>query len=284
MIPFLGALTLSLGTIAEKLVLRKKKISVKLYQLVVFVAIIISMIPFVFFNWYISPEFYYVWSNYLLLGGVVFFSVLANYFAFSAMKGSNLVKIESARITEPLFVIILVFVLSFFVHGEYYEKNYSVLIPALIAGLALIFSHFKRDHLEFSKYYLYALLGSFFFAVELVISRAILDHFNPITFYFIRCVLILIAYLIFFRPKNLDGLDARLNLEIFGTGLLWVFYRLIVYIGYKSLGIAETTLTLMLGPVLVYLFAWKFLKNKITWRNIVSGAIILLCVLYAIFV
>jgi len=39
---------------------------------------------------------------------------------------------------------------------------------------------------------------------------------------------------------------------------------------------------IMLGPIFVYLFAWKFLKEKINWKNIVTAFVIIGCVLYAI--
>jgi len=37
----------------------------------------------------------------------------------------------------------------------------------------------------------------------------------------------------------------------------------------------------MLGPVFIYLFAWKFLKEKLNWKNLVAAIIILFSILYA---
>jgi drug/metabolite transporter (DMT)-like permease len=65
-------------------------------------------------------------------------------------------------------------------------------------------------------------------------------------------------------------------------GAIWVVYRVATYYGYLKIGVISTTLILMLGTVFIYIFAKIFLKEKINTRNIISSAIILACVLYAI--
>ena len=64
------------------------------------------------------------------------------------------------------------------------------------------------------------------------------------------------------------------------AGAIWVVYRVIIYYGYVNVGILSTTVIVMLGPIFIYIFAWKFLKEKLTWRNIIASFIILACVLY----
>jgi drug/metabolite transporter (DMT)-like permease len=50
-----------------------------------------------------------------------------------------------------------------------------------------------------------------------------------------------------------------------------------------QLGVVETTLMIMLGPMFVYFFAWKFLKEKLTWKNLFATGVILLSILYVTF-
>jgi len=200
------------------------------------------------------------------------------------MKWEKLSRLEPAKITEPIFVVLLAIVMSYFFTNGMYEKNLKVIIPAIIAGAALIFSHIKKHHLTFNKYFIAALIGSFFFAVELVISRLILDFYSPMTFYYIRCVTIFLISIIVFRPKFFNNLNARATLEIFTTGAMWFVYRVAVYYGYTSLGIISTTLITMMSPIFIYIFAKIFLKEKLSWKNIVASIVIIICVLYAIFV
>jgi drug/metabolite transporter (DMT)-like permease len=197
------------------------------------------------------------------------------------MKGEKINNLEPAKMLEPLFTILLAVVFSFFIQGVY-KSNTKIIIPALIAGLALILSHVKKEHLNFNKYFLAAIVGSFFFALELIISKLILDLYSPVSFYFLRCSAILLVSFIIFRPK-LSNLENKLKLKMLLIGAIWVIYRVATYYGYIKIGIISTTLILMLGPIFIYTLARIFLKEKINARNIIASIIILACVLYASF-
>lgn len=277
--PIIGALALAGGTILEKAVLIKRKVDIKLYQTASFFAIALVMIPLLYFFWGMGSGALET-KNILIFGAVVIFSIIANLFTFYSMKWEKVTALEPAKILEPLFVILLAIIFSFFFEGLY-DRNSQVVIPALVAAVALIFSHIKKHHLEFNKYFLATIAGSFFFALELVLSRLILNFYSPISFYFIRCSLIFVISLAIFKP-NFSKLDKGIKKEILLVAILWVVYRLMIYYGYLSLGVIFTTLMVMLGPIFVYIFAWKFLKEKIEWRNIVAAVVIIGSVIYAI--
>jgi drug/metabolite transporter (DMT)-like permease len=38
----------------------------------------------------------------------------------------------------------------------------------------------------------------------------------------------------------------------------------------------------ILSPIFIYLFAWLYLKEKVTWRQIISSIIIVGCIVVAI--
>ena len=278
-LPFLGAISLAAGTILEKIVVKRKNIDIKFYQTAIFFVIMLVMLPFIYFYWKFDPQALQP-LNIIIFSLVIIFSLLANWFVFYSVKGENVSNLEPAKMIEPLFVVLLAILFSFFIDSGMYEKNLKVVIPAIIAGLALILSHVKRHHLKFNKYFLSAILGSFFFALELVISRLILDYYSSLTFYFLRCAFIFLFSLIIFRPKMIK-MDKTLTSYIFITGIFWVLYRVIVYYGYVNLGIIFTTLIIMVSPIFIYLFAHIFLKEDLSWRNIIASIIIIGCVLYA---
>ena len=277
--PILGALALASGTILEKIVLRKRKISIKLYQTAEFLAIVLAMLPFIYFFWKMDSQAFEL-KNILIFSLVILFSIIANLFTFYSMKWEKVTNLEPAKILEPLFVILFAIVFSFFA-VELYERNLKIIIPALIAGSALIFSHIYKHHLKFNKYFIAAIIGSFFFALELVLSRLILDFYSPITFYFLRCSSILLISFILFRPK-FKNIKTKVRWEIIVIGIIWFIYRIIIYYGYLNFGVIFTTLMIMLGPIFIYLFAWKFLKEKLNWKNIIAALVIIACILYAI--
>jgi drug/metabolite transporter (DMT)-like permease len=277
-IPFIGALSFAIIALMEKLVLRTRKINVKIIHVYGFFSSIIVMLPIIYFFWEVNQEALEI-KNLLIFLSIILISIVANLLAFYSLKREKLMNIEPARMLEPLFVILLVVFFSFFF--SLYEKELHFIIPALIASLALIFSHFKKNHLHFNKYFLAAIGGSFLFATELVLSRFILEFYNPISFYFLRCTFIFLISFLIFRP-TLKQTPWKIKKEIFLIGFFWVIYRLAVYYGYINVGVVTTTLILLLAPVLIYFFAWKFLKEKTTWKNIISAIIILGCVVYVV--
>ena len=230
-LPFLGAISLAAGTILEKIVVKRKNIDIKFYQTAIFFVIMLVMLPFIYFYWKFDPQALQP-LNIIIFSLVIIFSLLANWFVFYSVKGEKVSNLEPAKMIEPLFVVLLAILFSFFIDSGMYEKNLKIIIPAIIAGLALILSHIKRHHLKFNKYFLSAILGSFFFALELVISRLILDYYSSLTFYFLRCAFIFLFSLIIFRPKMIQ-MDKTLTSYIFITGIFWVLYRVIIYYGYK---------------------------------------------------
>jgi drug/metabolite transporter (DMT)-like permease len=278
-IPILGALALSVGTILQKTVLNKKKINIKLYQVAEFLAIIIAILPFVYFFWKFDTQALQL-KNVLIFSSIIFFSITANLFMFYSMKWEKVSNLEPAKILEPLFVILLAICFSFFFENLY-ERNLNVILPAIIAATALILSHIKKNYLRFNKYFLAAIAGSFFFALELVLTKLILDFYSPISFYFLRCSAVFLISFLIFRP-NLKKVNKPLRLRILLIGAIWVIYRVVIYYGYINMGVIFTTLIIMIAPIFIYAFAHIFLKEKIRWKNIIASIIIIACVLYAI--
>ena len=258
-----------------------KKIDIKFYQTARFFSIIIATLPFIYFFWRVDSGAFQL-KNILIFAGIILFSIIANLLIFYSLKWEKVTNLEPARILEPLFVVLLALLFSFFF--KEFEKNINVIIPAIIASLALVFPNIKKHHLRFNKYFIAAIFGSFFFALELILSNFILPFYSPITFYFIRCASIFLISLVVFRPKLKPLKDKKIPVLIFTTGAVWVAYRMALYFGYAEYGVTFTTLIIMLSPVFIYFIANRFLKEKLNWKNILSSVIIIACVLYAILV
>jgi drug/metabolite transporter (DMT)-like permease len=279
-IPFLGAIALSAGTILEKLLLKKKKLEVTLYQTASFLSIILLMVPLLFFFWKMDSGAWEL-KNILIFLGVIASAVIANFLALYALKWEKVTNTEPARILEPMLVIVLAIIFNLFIQG-FQETNIKLVIPALIAAVALIFPHIKKHHLRINKYILAAIFGSFFFALELVLSKLILDLYSPISFYFLRCLFVFLMSLILFRP-DFKILNKKISFNILIIGLVWIVYRIAIYFGYMKYGIIFTTLIVMISPIMIYIFAGRFLKEKLNWKNILSSVIIIACVVYSLF-
>lgn len=278
--PILAAIALAGGTIFEREMLKKRSMDIKKFHVLEFFGIVIAMFPVLYFFWKIDSQALEL-KNIIIFCIVIVISLIANIFTFYSMKGEKVNNLEPAKMLEPLFTILLAIVFSMFFEGVY-ESNTKMIIPALIAGAVLILSHVKKEHLNLNKYFLAAIVGSFFFALELVISNLILEFYSPVTFYFIRCSAIMLLSFIIFRP-TLTKADGKLKWKMLAAGIIWVVYRVAAYYGYLKIGIISTTLILMLGAIFTYILAKIVLKEKISTRNIIASAMILACVIYANF-
>jgi drug/metabolite transporter (DMT)-like permease len=272
----LGGLILAGGVTFQKTILNKEA-DPKKYQVLEFLGIAIVMIPLLFFFWKLDPQALEL-KNILIFSGIVIISVIANMFGFAAIKGEKVNNLEPARMMNPLFMVLFAILFSF-INPGLYERDFSVIVPALIAGIALIGFHIEKRHLKFNKYFRLAIYAAFLYALELVLSQFILDYYTPISFYFLRCVAIFIVSYIVLRPK-MEGINNKVKLKVLGIAALWVAYRVLIYYGFIYLGVIFTTLLSMLGPIFVYAFARIFLKEKIGWKNLAASGIILACIAY----
>jgi len=280
-IPILGAFLEATGMIMEKEVIRKKNMNYKNYTVYGFLAIVVAIIPFLFFFWKVTPEAFEL-KNLIVLFLVIISALFANLLIFYSLKREKLCEFEPIRLMQPLFTILLAFILSFFITSYANERNVYILGLALIASITLIWAHVKKHHLNFDKYIIAALLGSFLFGVELALSKIILPYYSSWSFYFIRCLIILIIAAIIFRP-DLKKIDKKTHYFTWIVSFIWITYRIILYWGYEALGIIFTTMILILTPIFIFIFARIFLKEKPTKKQIISAVIILLCVVAAVY-
>ncbi len=271
-----GALSEAAATIIEKNILRKRKIGFLEYDVYGFLAITLMMIPLLFFFWGVSAQALEL-KNILILLFVVVCSAAANLLTFYALKWEKVTEIEPLRLFQPLFVIIIAFIL----YSSERQSPAPVLIAALVASLALVFSHIRKHHFQLNKYLIAALLGSLFFAIELAVSKSILGYYSYLSFYFIRCASVFAISFIALRPSP-KSIDKKSWLMMAVASAIWIGYRMLLYSGYQTYGIIFTTLLFILAPVFIYLLAALFLKEKLDWRNILATIIIIACIAYAI--
>ena len=274
-----GAGSQATGMILEKKVLRRHKVDTKSYLTYAVLLTALVLLPLMVIGFFKVDIQALELKNLAILAGVIVFSIIANLLTFYAVKWEKVTELEPMRVFEPLFVILLAFIF----YAAERQTSIHVLGAATIAAIALIFSHIKKHHLRFNKYAIAALLGAFFFALELAISRAILPFYNPITFYFIRCALIGLVSIIIFKP-NASSFSKNTWHHLIMIAILWAFFRSLVYYGYLSFGVIFTTLLFILTPVFLYALARIFLKEKLTWRNIIATIIIIACIAYALLV
>lgn len=281
-IPIAGSFLEAAATTLDKYIIKFKGMTFKSYLFFGFLGIIIAMLPFIYFFWNLKPEAFLI-KNLIILAIVVITALFANILVLYSLKKESLSVMEPIRMMQPLFTILIAFILSFFFIAYENEKNPLILFLAIVASIALVAGHVKKHHLSLDKYIISAIFGSLLFAIELVISKSILQYYNGLTFYFIRSIIILIISYLAFRPKL--KIKSKPALLILLVSAMWIVYRVILYWGYQNLNIVMTTILLsVLPPIFIFIFAKIFLKEKITIRQIISAVIIVVCVVAAVLI
>jgi drug/metabolite transporter (DMT)-like permease len=269
----LAAASFAYSSILEKEILRERKVNSKHFIIAVFAISSVIMLPLLYFFGNIGPEAYKP-VNIFLIFILIFFAIMANILIFFAVKWEKINKLEPMKLLEPIFVILLAFI--FFES----ERNPIVIVPAIIASLALLISHIRKHHLVFNKYSIAAILGSLCYALEAMVAKILLEFYSPLSLYFTRAIFVFLFALIIFRSNPLKELGKKERIITVFIGSMWVLYRVIVYFGYQSWGLVFTTLTLFIAHIMVYIFAALVLKEKILKRNIFAAIVILACVAY----
>jgi len=275
-LPIIGAFLEAVGTILEKKLLKHKKIDYRNYTVYGFLAIVLILLPIIYFFQDVEEEAFFL-KNILIFLLVIFMSILANVLFYYSLKKVKIIEFEPIRLMQPLFTILLAVI------AYKSERNWTIVLLAIIASISLVVSHLKKHHLAINKYTISVYLSSLFFAVELVASKAIIQYYNPFFFYFLRCFFIFLFSFLIFKPSfSILAKDKKIGVMTLIIAAIWVVYRAIIYYGYGVYGVVVTTLLFILAPVFLVILAVFFLHEKPSLKQIISIIIMIACVAAAI--
>jgi drug/metabolite transporter (DMT)-like permease len=265
-IPLIAAISGAVSLIFSKKLLAEK-INYRLFAS-------ISMIQLFFIMLFLSPVMFdvkasmFTVTSVLLLvfvGGIV---AAYNLFFYHGLSEDTLVDAESVIMISPLLTTLLSIV--FFVD----ERNLFIILPAIAAGGALIFSHIRKHHLIFSKGDEYLLLSLGLVAVEALLVKLLLRSFMPFSAYFLRVAIVAFILWVVVRPQ-FTRLPFRtiIKMAIFNVFVLTSF--VLIYSSYKIHGVVFTTLVMTLVPVIVVCWAFIVEREKLELRKFIAIAVIL---------
>lgn len=205
---------------------------------------------------------------------LVIFALIWNVIYYRAQQHETVQEFEVIVMMQPLFISLMAAI----IFAD--ERNWHILAATAVASLALIFSHLRKDHLNFDQYSWLLILAVFFIAAEIQMRKLLLDWYSPAALYFVRTGILTVLFIFIWHPAKL-AIPKKSWPHIVVSGLLGAAMMILSFYGYKNLGIVLTTLILMLGPILTYLLDFIILKEKLRPRIIIAAAVILGCILYA---
>lgn len=264
------------GMISDKFLLSKYRVPVKRFVPLLF--IFLTLVTAVFLSRWGGVDYdkLYNWRIGVIFISMILVAVVWNIYYYQGIQKESLHEFELIMLLSPLFTILFATVLL----PE--ERRLSVFIPAVIASLALLASRFRSHHLNLDKTAWRTALAMILLSFESVLIRELLEIFSPVSLYFVRTLVIASVFLVLYRPKLLSMTAKSFSLVIL-SAIFGVVQMVLKYYGFESLGVVETTMILVLGPISVYVLSTKFFQEPFSKRDVFAALIVVICVLYVQF-
>lgn len=206
--------------------------------------------------------------GWLLVGSIVL-TVLTNFIFYRALDHDSLAEIETISLLDRVPTILIAGVL--FID----ERQVALIIPALAAALAVVWSHWERRHMQLVKdtapLFVWSLLTA---PVGAAIFKELLQTWNPVSLQLVRSAAVAAIFVFLYRRAAgaLSGQAAWLLIatNIFTT-IAWILY----YFSYQRSGVVYTVLLFSLQPLLVYAAAVLLLKERFQPKKFVAFLVVL---------
>ncbi|MFA5010222.1 MAG: EamA family transporter [Patescibacteria group bacterium] len=232
-----------------------------------FVSIVIVLAVIMPFVWNFPP-WEVVKQTLPWWGGVVLLACLHNSLFYWGLEHEKISDAEPLLLLSPLAGIMMA---SLFYPSERFVQVY---IAVIVATVVLLWSHYKKHRIAFSEGLTAIIAFIVVNALELVFLKRLLEYYDPLPLYFIRCIFVLIGLTFIIRPR-LSLLKVH-HLPFFGLqGVLVVLSVWASYTTFQLRGISETLFVFTLSPILLYWLSAIFLKEKWQIKNIIASIIII---------
>ena len=275
-IPFIGSLLSSGAAITDKVLLGGKGITYKNYSVVSFLAaLFVAGIAFFAFGTQITLDLFKGYAGLLLIFTTATI-LTSNLLYYHALKNDLLTEMETVTLLANVPIIIAAFI---FFPDE--NKNLLILYAALIASLAVIWSHWEKGHPFVKRKTWPFLIWVLIIApIEAAAFKQILTIWHPISLQFVREIII-VPFLGFMYADTLKKVSPRSFVTIFFTGSILTLGSILFFISYSKFGIIQTTLIFTLQPLLTYIGGLVLLKEKFHKKKIIAFLIVLIVITIA---
>lgn len=273
MFPFIAALTQAGGIILDKIILTRQRVEVRIFIPILFIFLFLMsaiLLPWLgWIHWELfSPKYIGLFAAMI---GLAFFW---NIFYYYGAQAEKVHEFELIIMGQPLLTILLA--------GALFagERNWYVLIAAIIAACALIFSKLSREHLTFSREMWGLVWAVLLMSAELIVIKLLLVILSPVALYALRTGILALCFYFYYRP-HLKVISQTHYALVATSAALGSIQMITKFYGFETLGIVYTSLILIMAPVLVYIASGILLHERIKARTIISAVIILGCIIFA---
>jgi len=269
--PFLAAILQASSFTLDKIVLSVRRVDFKVYTGISFPLIfLITLVIFFIFRPPLSLELLAgnLWQLLLLS---IFITIITNLLFYRALDFDKLGEIQILELLH--FLPVIVFSSIIFID----ERNLFIAGPALLASLAVIWSHWEQGKVKIAKYTLPFLIWMLCSApIRAAASKMLLEEWHPISLELVRTGMIaLVLGLFFAKHIAFSRISAKAFYLLLATNILTSVAWILFFFGYKYLGIVHTTLIFLLQPLLVYLASAFLLKEGLSRKKNIAFVVVL---------
>ncbi|OGD57119.1 hypothetical protein A2V71_01645 [Candidatus Berkelbacteria bacterium RBG_13_40_8] len=273
MFPLIATVSQAIGVFVDKIILTRKQVTLHVYIPILFLFLCLTVgVLFPFLGW-VNADFFKPLYLLLFLAMIVA-AIIWNLFYYKGLQSEKIHEYELIVMFQPLLTIILATLLF---KGE---RNIHIVIASVIAALALIISHIRKQHFELSPGAWSLVWAVIFMSIELIILKELLNVFSPVALYFFRTGILFIFFFLYYRPQVNKIAPANLYL-ILASAALGTVQMVAKFYGFEAYGVVYTSLILILSPLLVYALSMFLLHERLKLRTVVSFLVILGCIVYA---
>jgi len=273
LLPLFAAVLQAASVTVDKTVLSLKHISYKIYTGISFpILIVIDLIALAV----IQPPFNrdaLVNGNllYLLLSAAI--AIGSNLFYYRALKEDSLGEIQTWALLAAFPTIMLA--------GAVFpdERRTSVIIAALIAGMAVAWSHWKRHHFRIAKKtvpFLFWALAIYPFGS--LLNKQLLTVWHPVSLELARDAAVAAVLGPLFWRQSAKVSKKALRLLVITNVLSAAAFILQGY-SVRANGVILTGLIYSLQPLLAYFSSVVILKDRLDWKKAVALVVVVVSIL-----
>ena len=199
-----------------------------------------------------------------------------NVYYYRGIQKEEIHEFELIMLLSPLMTIIFA---EIFLPAE---RDIWVFVAGIVASVALIATRFRHHHLKIGKTAWLTIMAMVLISLESIIIKEVLAVVSPVSLYFIRTTVIAIVFLILYRPKI-----AKISKEVYAmtiiSAIFGVVQMVLKFYGFINFGVVETTMVLILGPMMVYVYSYFYFKEKLYKRDIVAAIVVVAMILWVTF-
>lgn len=264
------------GVATDKVVLDKRRVPVMRFIPLLFIWLAIITAIFLPMWGRIDYSILHLAKPLIIFALMIAVAVTWNIFYYQGIQKENLAEFELIMLFTPLATVLLaeIFIPS--------ERNIQVFVAGLISSFALIASRFRRYHLKLSFLAKRTMLAMILMSFESILIKYLLTYFSPVSLYFVRTTIVAVIFIVLYRPKLFSMSLMAYSLTII-SAIFGVMQMVLKFYGFQNLGIIETTMILLLGPILVYIISYFYFHEMLYKRDLLAMIVIVASILYVQF-